>query len=104
MTAIRLPVIAGASDRTVSSGEVVQLDATATGDPDEDNLIYRWWIYSAVGTYADSVALQNASRPQANLIAPAVKEPKTLHVVLEVKDQGEPALTRYSRVIVTILP
>ncbi len=98
------PVIAGATDRTVRSGEVVQLDATATSDPDGDNLTYRWWLYSEVGSYADSVALQNANRPQASLTAPAVEEPKTLHVVLEVKDQGEPALTRYSRVIVTVLP
>ena len=36
--------------------------------------------------------------------APEVNKPKTAHFIVEVTDDGEPMLTRYERVIVTIMP
>ncbi|MCM1982972.1 DUF1593 domain-containing protein, partial [Lyngbya confervoides] len=98
------PVIAGELDRTVRSGDAINLDAAETSDPDGDNLTYQWWIYAEAGSYPDPIALQNADRPQASFTAPEVQEPETVHVILEVTDQGEPALTRYQRAIVTIQP
>ena len=36
--------------------------------------------------------------------APEVSKPETAHFILKVTDRGTPALSRYKRVIVTILP
>ena len=36
--------------------------------------------------------------------APTVTKPETAHFILKVADKGDPPLTRYRRVIVTILP
>lgn len=53
--------------------------------------------------------IQHADRQEAKMTIPqtghpgqAVDYPRTLHVILEVTDRGEPALTRYRRVIVTV--
>jgi hypothetical protein len=36
--------------------------------------------------------------------APEVESPRTVHFILKVTDKGTPALSRYQRVIVTIVP
>jgi len=36
--------------------------------------------------------------------APDVTSPQTVHFILKVTDKGTPALTRYKRIIVTIVP
>ena len=36
--------------------------------------------------------------------APVVTKPETAHFILRVTDKGTPPLTRYKRVLVTILP
>jgi len=36
--------------------------------------------------------------------APVVTKPETAHFIVAVTDKGTPPLTRYKRVIVTILP
>jgi hypothetical protein len=33
-----------------------------------------------------------------------VSAPATLHVILEVQDGGSPRLTRYQRVVITVVP
>jgi len=56
--------------------------------------------------------LRDADRVEASIAIPKAQvragklpaEPKTLHVILEVTDQGSPPLTRYQRVILTIAP
>jgi hypothetical protein len=41
---------------------------------------------------------------QKYVVAPKVTRPETLHFILAVTDKGTPALTRYKRVIVTVVP
>ena len=40
----------------------------------------------------------------ASFVAPKVSTPETIHVILAVTDNGTPALTRYQRVVVTVVP
>lgn len=96
--------IAGPAALTVPSGTTVTLDATPSTDPDGDALTYRWWIYEEVGTYPGTVGIANAGSPVASLEAPRVSAPATLHVILEVQDEGSPRLTRYRRVVITVVP
>jgi len=44
------------------------------------------------------------SYAEARLVVPEVDSPRTMHVILEVKDNGEPSLYTYRRVILEIQP
>jgi hypothetical protein len=87
-------------------GETVALDAAGTRDPDGDALDYRWWQYREVGGIPGQPAVEiaDAANPRASFVAPAVKKPVELHMILEVRDQGAPPITRYRRVIVEVSP
>lgn len=90
--------------RTVTAGETVVLDAAGSHDPDGDALSYRWWQYVEPGSLRDAVVLKHADTARTTFVAPTVSESRTLHVILEVKDGGEPQLTSYRRVVFTITP
>ena len=38
------------------------------------------------------------------LTAPDVTESQTIHIILKVSDKGTPALSRYKRIIVNVVP
>ena len=98
--------LAHADSLTVRSGESFDLNADGSYDPDGDSMSYLWFQYKEAGTFPDNVSF----RPYApNLYrlpvtAPVVAKPQTIHFILQLKDKGTPALTRYRRVIVTVLP
>ncbi|SDL50776.1 Protein of unknown function [Catalinimonas alkaloidigena] len=91
---------------TVREGETVQLSAEGSSDPDKDALRYEWLYYPEPGTYAmrKPIPLEGKDQKKATFVAPSVPEPQTIHIILKVTDAGTPALTRYQRVIVTVLP
>lgn len=89
---------------TVRSGATVALDASGSSDPDGDVLSYKWWIYDEVGTYPGAVSIANSRSRSASLVAPRVSAPQTVHVILEVQDGGSPRLTRYQRIVLTVVP
>lgn len=99
------PKVQGSLARTVAAGERVRLDARGTTEPDGNPLQFEWSFYPEAGTYQGELPrLQGADAAQAAFVAPRVERPQTLHLLLTVTDQGEPALTRYRRVIVTVMP
>jgi hypothetical protein len=93
------------------SGERVELGATGSSDPDGNGLSYEWIHYGEAGTLvlssgrtAAPLEIEGSRASRASFVAPRVAKPETLHVVLAVTDDGSPPLTRYRRVIVTVLP
>jgi hypothetical protein len=92
---------------TVKSGDIFKLDADGSYDPDGDNLSYCWFQYPEAGTYKGIV---NSGFLAENLYnvhtikAPEVTSPQTVHFILRVTDKGTPQLSRYKRVIITIIP
>ena len=88
----------------VKSGEEIQLDASVSTDPDGDKLSYEWIFYREAGTYPSMLELENKNEAELKLTAPKVDAPKQLHFVVAVTDDGEPKLTNYQRVILTVKP
>jgi len=104
----------GHSDRlTAKKGDVIQLSAEGSSDPDDDALSYNWFYYPEPGTFTVSsarthlpVTIKNFDQVNASFKVPTsrVMPPGkgTMHFILEVKDHGTPRLTRYRRVIVDV--
>jgi len=92
------------SDLIVTEGETVTLNAASSSDPDGGGLSFEWMQYREPGTYKDQINIDQANAVQAGFTAPDVSRPETLHIILIVTDDGTPALTRYVRIIVSVLP
>ncbi|HMG90368.1 MAG TPA: nucleoside hydrolase-like domain-containing protein [Chryseolinea sp.] len=100
------PKVAHPATFTVKSGEQFHLNADGTTDPDGDSMSYLWFQYKEAGTYTGVVSFRPyaANLYDLPVTAPNVKKPETIHFILQVKDKGTPALTRYKRIIVTVVP
>lgn len=91
-----------AIDITASPGEEVKVNATAT-DPDGDDVTFRWWNYKEAGTYPEAVPVQYAGTQSASITVPESAQPgQTIHLILEVQDNGAPRLKHYQRVVITV--
>lgn len=99
-----VPVLAHPDRITVKSGGRFQLNATGTHDPDNDHLGYLWFHYPEAGSYKELISFTPENSYHVFITAPEVQKPETAHFILKVTDKGEPALTRYKRIIVTIEP
>lgn len=111
----------------VLANEVVQLHAEAF-DLDGDHLSYHWWRYYEADTYGEimesdikcigtdnlilsktrdgkpdeSIKLENSETDVLTIHIPRdIKKGQTIHIILEVKDDGTPSLKKYQRVILT---
>jgi hypothetical protein len=94
--------VAGKLDRKVKPGQKVTLSAKGSSDPDGDKFSYRWWQYYDADTAKSKIKIANAiSQDGASFVVP--NEPgKTIHIILEIEDDGTPPLTHYQRVICRI--
>jgi hypothetical protein len=101
-----VPNLAHPASFTVKSGEVFHLNGNGSYDPDGDSMSYRWFQYKEAGTYTGVVSFQPYATNLYDLpvTAPTVSRPETIHFILQLTDKGTPSLTRYRRVVVTVLP
>ena len=96
---------------TARLGERVELSAKGSFDPDGDKLSFHWYVYPEAGSFttsnattAQAIPIQNANEAEAWIEIPTeqVFKTGTIHIILEVTDDGSPALTRYQRVIIDV--
>ncbi len=94
-------------------GELVELSARSTTDPDGDALSFEWFCYEEAGTRAMSNSRTGVkhdiygfdqSKASLNVKTSRVMRPGTgtIHIILAVTDHGSPRLTRYQRVIIDV--
>jgi len=91
---------------TVKSGENFALNATPSYDPDGDGLSFLWFQYKEAGTYDKLIPFSGMTNMPflPHIKAPDVTKAATIHFIVCVTDKGMPRLTRYKRVIVTVVP
>jgi hypothetical protein len=101
-----IPALAHPETLTVKSGEEFHLNADGSFDPDGDSMSYLWFQYREAGSYPGFVSFRPYAANIYNLpvTAPIVKSKQAIHFILKVTDKGKPPLSRYKRVIVTVLP
>jgi hypothetical protein len=85
-------------------GETVHLSAAGSSDPDGNAITTTWFTYPEAGTFAGEVSLSATTGPATSFVAPMVQQPATIHVILQLEDNGTPSLFAYRRAIVTVQP
>ncbi|WP_111307424.1 nucleoside hydrolase-like domain-containing protein [Confluentibacter sediminis] len=99
-----VPVLSSPENITVKSGESFSFDASNSYDPDGDSFGFVWYHYPQAGTYKKEVVITPENFPGFTATAPIVDKQETLHIILKMTDKGTPNLTRYKRMIVTVVP
>jgi hypothetical protein len=89
-------------EMTASPGSTVTLDAAGSTDPDHDSLFYSWSFYREPSTYQNPVTLENSSSPSTKVLIPADAVGKTIHIILELRDNGTPNLYAFRRMIISV--
>ena len=97
-------VLYGEKHRKVAPGAVVNLSAAGSSDPDGNGLSYNWFFYPEPSSYDGPLTIKNSDKPRASFIAPKMDSPKTIHIILTLTDGGNPRLSSYQRVVVTVDP
>jgi hypothetical protein len=89
-------------------GETVTLAANGSQDLDGNALENTWIVYREASTFKGAVTLNAEHGLSANFVVPALDAPTaqsaTIHVILQVQDDGTPPLVAYRRAVVSIQP
>jgi hypothetical protein len=88
---------------TAEAGGRLELDASASRDPDQGGLGFRWFYYAEAGTYGGDVVIQHAEESVAQVAIPADAAGAQIHVILEVRDKNSTVpLFAYRRIVVSV--
>lgn len=89
--------------KTVTRGETLVFDASATSDPDGDEIDFLWYNYKESGTYFENIELDDTENDMLKFTIPDDAEGTEIHIILEVKDKNEIAsMYDYRRIVLTV--
>lgn len=90
--------------KTYRSNEKITINAGSSSDPDNDKLTFSWFQYHEPGSSTFLLDLKNQNTAVVEVKLPEVNKAESFHLILQVTDNGRPALTRYKRLILNVLP
>jgi Protein of unknown function (DUF1593) len=80
----------------------IPLNVTAK-DADGNSVQFKFWQYIEAGSSKEALKINSTGNGKASIEIPATASTgDTFHIIVEGKDNGTPALTRYQRVILII--
>ena len=86
-----------------SPGQTIRFDASASVDPDGDEMDFRWWNYAEAGTYSGQIMFSGVSAEAVSLTIPNDAAGTELHVILTAQDRNEIVrMYDYRRVVIRI--
>lgn len=100
-------IVNGDSSRKVlevsaEPGSAVELSALGSSDPDGNTLSYSWTFYKEASSYQGDLKLKNQTDAVATVTIPENASGKTMHIILELHDDGKPSLYAYRRVMINV--
>ncbi|WP_297095681.1 DUF1593 domain-containing protein [uncultured Draconibacterium sp.] len=96
------PVIEGPLEMSAAAGSTVNLEFEVS-DPDKDPVSTNWMQFK-VGSYKGDVSFASPTSASTSIVVPQDAEPgQTIHLILQAEDKGEPVLTHYHRLIITVI-
>jgi len=85
-----------------SKGDVVELDASSSRDPDGDELNFNWFVYEEIYKPQSPIFPEmEVSGAKVKFTIPEIHNGEDIHIILEVTDSGTPSLTSYKRIIIS---
>ncbi|MDQ8187648.1 nucleoside hydrolase-like domain-containing protein [Pelagicoccus sp. SDUM812002] len=83
-------------------GEILELSAEGSSDPDGDALSYEWVFYREPSSFDGPVVIRDSFSRLASVEIPEDAAGSSIHIVLKVYDSGSPELYAYRRAIVKV--
>lgn len=83
-------------------GHTLEFDASSSKDSDGDKLSYNWSFYAEPSSYKGEMTVGDALSSVCRIIVPKDASGKTIHLILEVTDDGVPQLTAYKRIVLNV--
>ena len=96
--------INGPSSLQVKPGESINLDASGSNDPDGKGLTFQWSIYPPIPEIEKLVIFRGGETAITQVEVGSVPIGRVISILLTVKDDGTPCLTRYGRVTLRVAP
>lgn len=99
-------VLNGNDDKSWANAKIkeddeVVLSAKGSQDPDGDQVEINWWVYREAGNFSGNLKIDNPTAEEIRFRMPKLGEGQAIHLILEIRDSGTPALTSYRRVVLT---
>ncbi|MEP7268692.1 MAG: nucleoside hydrolase-like domain-containing protein [Saprospiraceae bacterium] len=97
------PVIVLKQKSLVHIGKKLKQSLKASAiDPDGNKLNYKWWYYPEAGNYQGKVRIINTNRKTSKIeLDKKLEKNESIHMIVEVIDNGIHPMTRYQRVVLT---
>ncbi len=88
---------------SVQAGDKITFDASSSSDPDGNDLSYNCFFYNEICNAEGATINLSDDKAKCEVCIPRQLRGRTLHLILEVLDNGTPSLTSYKRIIINVL-